>query len=179
MNSPDSHRRLEGPLFFLRFLFTIMMIWVLYPAPLFAADLEITGFKLVQGSSGNRWEIRSGSARYDGDVRVILSEVEARVLDQGSRGFAVSGKKGEYLSNLEELTIEKDVVARTGTGYTFRAPEVKWVGPRSEVQAGGGITLSAQGLKISGRSMIYDIRKKVSLVTGDTVTSWTTDLEAR
>lgn len=172
MITPKTGRRRECRGSSLRRAAFKVLILTFAASPLMASDLEMTGFRLVQGSDGGRWEITSGSARYDGENRVLLKEVGARQIGAPEGNFSINGQRGVYLSDREELTVESDVVARTGRGYIFRAPKVKWLGKHSQVHATGGILLTADGVNINGRKLVYDLVLRQSLILGSTVTRW-------
>lgn len=175
MKAPDRDGRSGRCVRFLRSLVFVALVFLAPPSP--AADLEMTGFKLVQGSGPRRWEIRSDSASYDGENRVLLGGIDARILVPEGDGFAVTGRKGEYRSDQGILTIHEEVLARTGAGYTFSAPTVRWLGKESLVRASGGVDLAAAGVDVKGETMTYHINRRVAEVTGPVRAVWSFDQE--
>jgi len=136
------------------------------------SDVEMTGFRITQETADGRWEIQAGKASYDVGGDVILQDVSARMITNGSERVRVVSDSGRYESDVLVLHLKGHVVVASAMGSRFEAPSLKWDGPGAVMVAGEGIQLQRGGLKVLGRSVQYKLNTGTAIIDGGVRTTW-------
>lgn len=135
-------------------------------------DVEMTGFRIIQETENGRWEIQADKAYYDDRGDVILQEVTARMVSDGTERVTVASDKGLYESEELILYLEGRVVVASALGSRFEAAKLKWDGPRAVMTAENGVTLQRESLKVLGTSVKYTVDSGIAQMHGNVRTTW-------
>ena len=150
----------------------LCVLLILIPAAVALSDVEMTGFRIVQETENGRWEIKAGRAYYDGEGDVILHEVFARMIKNGIEDVQVSSDKGRYETEGMILQLEGSVTVSSSWGARFKAPHLKWDGPKALMVAEHGVQVERGMLKVVGRSITYTVDTGTALLSGGVTTTW-------
>lgn len=118
-----------------------------------------------------QWQVKARqlyTAGSEEDLR--LEEVDAHFFgDEGRQSARITGEQGRYRSDLQELTVNDNVVIATERGYTARTQTLRYLEKNNQLIGENGVTVESGRFRVSGERLRYDITTGKVVVEGRVV----------
>lgn len=124
------------------------------------ADAGINRFSFVQSKSGAvQWEVQARRAKlFEAESRVVLEE-DVQVTLYGRNGWELKldGDEGTVDTSKKNFLVAKRwslIAVQLKNGYTIFTNHLVWTDQRQEVRTNDPVTISGNGVKVTGRGLI-------------------------
>jgi lipopolysaccharide export system protein LptC len=123
------------------------------------ADAGIDQFTFTQSRSGKvQWQVKAQRARlFEADHRAVLEHVQVTLYGPRGLEFHVEGDEGTVDTATKNFVLSKQTGAMTvhlENGYTIVTNRLAWTDARREVATAEPVTLTGNGVVITGRGLL-------------------------
>lgn len=123
------------------------------------ADAGIDHFTFTQSRSGVvQWQVQAQRARlFETDNRAVLENVRVTLYGPHGRELQLEGDEGTIDTAKKNFVLTKrtgTIAVRLENGYTILTNHLAWTDARREVTTDDAVTITGNGLAVTGRGLI-------------------------
>ena len=178
-------RWIRGGLLVLSIIFTSFLLYLLMtrtesvsssnlakPAILDRADAGIDQFTFMQSRGGAvQWEVRAQHARvFETENRAILDQVQVTLYGKKGRELRLQGDEGTIDTVKRNFVLARHtglIAVQLEGGYTVYTNHLAWNDASREITTGDPVTLSGNGLEVTGLGLVGKLDREEFQVLQD------------
>jgi lipopolysaccharide export system protein LptC len=136
------------------------------------ADAGIDHFTFMQSRGGLvQWEVQAQRAHIvEAAHQAKLEQVEVTLYGANGWEMKLTGDEGTIDTSTKNFTLvrrEQPIPVQLQNGYIIYTNHLKWVDEQREVQTEDPVTISGDGLEITGRGLIGKLDREEFKILGD------------
>jgi len=121
-------------------------------------QVEHTAISTIDEGGRRQWDIRAEMVNVDGaGGTAALTTVEGTYFQAGEPLVAFDAPRGTFYIASRNVTLTGGVHARTTTGKTLDADDVKWFPKTKQIEATGAVVLRQKGLTVWADRLVADV----------------------